>query len=653
MTGPVRSLINADGSSFNDELPELRVALAALPNPDRMVYRDQNALDVARHEATRILVVAGPGSGKTFLFLERIKYWLSLDEHSEIYVATFVRKLVTDLQHDIRESLATTDQRRVTVTSLHQLARSFIERNHGTSTHRFRAHVGVIAWPWVDLVWADVLQFRNDLNRSNYPIDDLETQFHTGKYRSEPEWVDLLRLYSELRRLYNAVGFADMIVLAREAVEENPELIRHVLWIVDEYQDFNAAEDQLVREVTHSAVGVLVAGDDEQALYLQLKASHPEIIISYYSGTEFANAMLPYCSRSSYHVCQVASSFIEKHRTASSIGKVYLPLTVNLSDQKIRIVGTATPSGAVDFIAKFLEDHKVELDAHVAKFQSGEETEPFLLILSPDRTARYYALDKADENLLALVARWAAQKSGHGFDYRRIATYCAAAWDASDNFALRKVLEYEKVPPEEVHPILTAALNDDCFLSQVDSDLISGAVLKSKNVAFIIGGDSLVSSDKVARLAALVEVDDPDRLMHELAQDPIGTATVSSEAELAAAHPTADKLSPVELMSMIGAKGLSAKHVIIIGCDNVNMSRTTPLTFFVALTRARRSLQIITALKARGKGPHSFLGDLPDDNCEYYWYKKSTRDAERLASFAAYVQKFGQLARMAAKFKKP
>lgn len=32
--------------------------------------------------------------------------------------------------------------------------------------------------------------------------------------------------------------------------------------------------------------GVLIAGDDEQALYQQLKQSLPEIIISYYEGEQ-------------------------------------------------------------------------------------------------------------------------------------------------------------------------------------------------------------------------------------------------------------------------------------------------------------------------------------------------------------------------------
>jgi superfamily I DNA/RNA helicase len=155
-------------------------------------------------------------------------------------------------------------------------------------------------------------------------------------------------------------------VLAREVVEERPELVIHDLWIIDEFQDFNHAEDHLIRCLTAQAAGVMIAGDDEQALYQQLKASLPEIIVSYYEGTEFGNAMLPYCSRCSYHVCLAASQFIAGGRTSGGIDKVYLPLAVNPEATKVQVVATNTPASALDYIKKFVEDHQEELDAHIA-----------------------------------------------------------------------------------------------------------------------------------------------------------------------------------------------------------------------------------------------------------------------------------------------
>ena len=98
-----------------------------------------------------------------------------------------------------------------------------------------------------------------------------------------------------------------------------------------EYQDFNRAEDHLVRAITTTALGLLLAGDDEQALYEQPKASLSEMLIGYYDNPSFANAMLPYCSRCGYYVCLAADAFIARHRSRGAIAKVWVPRTPSMS----------------------------------------------------------------------------------------------------------------------------------------------------------------------------------------------------------------------------------------------------------------------------------------------------------------------------------
>lgn len=102
------------------------------------------------------------------------------------------------------------------------------------------------------------------------------------------------------------------------------------------------------------------------------------------------------------------------------------------------------------------------------------------------------------------------------------------------------------------------------------------------------------------------------------------------------------KMGAVELMTIVGSKGLSADHVIIIGFDNVNMSWITKNAFYVAMTRARKSLHILTALKSGGaRQAHDFLDQMPDDYTEYFSYKKSNQTKNQLQGkqgFKNYLQ---------------
>src|SRR5690242_517625 len=105
-------LLNEGGDCF-ENLNEAEEKLDALSNENRVAYRDFNARAIAEADAAELLVVAGPGAGKSHLFISRIEHWLARSDGKSVYVATFVRKLINDLKADIRSRLSEEDQERV------------------------------------------------------------------------------------------------------------------------------------------------------------------------------------------------------------------------------------------------------------------------------------------------------------------------------------------------------------------------------------------------------------------------------------------------------------------------------------------------------------------------------------------------------------
>src|SRR5262249_5676352 len=137
--------------------------------------------------------------------------------------------------------------------------------------------------------------------------------------------------------------------------------------------------------------------------------------------------------------------------------------------------------------------------------------------------------------------------------------------------------------------------------------------------------------EKVEALAQHIQVTNLKLLKQDLEKDAMDKQRIEAmehqdeeEAELEEIQ--VKQMSAVELMTIVGSKGLSADHVIIIGFDNVNMNWVTSNAFFVATTRARRSLHIVTALKAGGAAiPHVFLDHLPDCDLQFSRYTKGNR----------------------------
>jgi hypothetical protein len=269
---------------------------------------------------------------------------------------------------------------------------------------------------------------------------------------------------------------------------------------------------------------------------------------------------------------------------------------------------------------------------------TGAETDPYLLILSPQRdVSAYYRA--AGDRLLEIVAEWRLETEGPGPDYFRVLTYLTYARYPDANLACRKVLFHEGVADEVAHALLGAALAGETSLNERGGQEIERARSVAAHVRSTIES-TLGAQDKADRLAELIVVDDVRSLSSDLERQPIELQDSSSSDEEEIW--TAGAISPVDLMTMIGAKGLSADHVIVIGFDDVNMAPISPQLFFVAMTRARHSLHLVTSLRARGASlPHQFLRHLPPAHCRYS--KRTARTTTDLGDLDAYLGWFDSI----------
>ena len=177
----LRHLINADGSRFDTgEMASIRSALAAFSQEERESYRNANAATIASHPCNKLLIVSGPGTGKSYLFIERIKHWLKQNDSATVFVTSFVRKLVADLKQDI-DQLPEEQKTRVTVSTLHSFARSVVEQNHGTSEWGFAPYFRIIGQSWKDVVWNDACSLTGQ-EIGEFTRKEFEKQMYENKF---------------------------------------------------------------------------------------------------------------------------------------------------------------------------------------------------------------------------------------------------------------------------------------------------------------------------------------------------------------------------------------------------------------------------------------------------------------------------------------
>ncbi|MCH8877937.1 MAG: ATP-dependent helicase [Chloroflexi bacterium] len=228
----------------------------------------------------RKIVVGGPGTGKTFLFKQL------LEEKSNALTLTFVNSLVEDLSLEL---LGLSEVR-----TLHGFARSVLTKAVANDVKIFPKLSKVIR------------QDAEILLRDNVDFDSI-----FNMRADEPEPIEF---YRRRRIYYEHYGFSDVVYGAVRYFEENPDAIpKYSQIVVDEFQDFNALEVALI-DLLASCSPVLLAGDDDQALYGNLKSASAGYIRERHSDTEseYESFTLPYCSRSTRVIVDAANDIVNR-----------------------------------------------------------------------------------------------------------------------------------------------------------------------------------------------------------------------------------------------------------------------------------------------------------------------------------------------------
>lgn len=189
---------------------------------------DEEQLAAVNSEEKQLLIVAGPGSGKTTVLTRRIAH------------------LISDKNLKPENCLAITFTRRAAQEMRTRLAKLLGERAKDLAIHTFHS-----------------LCF--NILKENYEAAGLNPDF---RVMSEQE----KELCTDPKLLENTLNFDELITLTVKLLEENPEITncyreRFQYVSVDEYQDIDENQYKLIRLLVPTDGRICVIGDPNQAIY--------------------------------------------------------------------------------------------------------------------------------------------------------------------------------------------------------------------------------------------------------------------------------------------------------------------------------------------------------------------------------------------------
>ena len=259
------------------------------PNPQQ-----QEAIHITEGP---LLIIAGPGSGKTFTLVERIYHLIS--EHDippeRLFVSTFTEKAAAELITRVSSRLAadniTVNLNEMYIGTFHSICLRFLEENREftrlqrgfTVLDRFdqqyflyqrlsdyeeiegSEHI-INSRGWRGA--ANLMTWVNKVSEEALDPEDLLNA-------PEPEVQALGRCYQQYQTHLKEDNYLDFSTIQLEALrllEGHPEILNEIrdkiqYLMVDEYQDTNTIQERILFKLADPDFNLCVVGDDDQGLY--------------------------------------------------------------------------------------------------------------------------------------------------------------------------------------------------------------------------------------------------------------------------------------------------------------------------------------------------------------------------------------------------
>jgi len=246
-----------------------------------------------------LLIIAGPGSGKTMTLVERIVYLIVEKEvnPTEILVSTFTEKaakeLITRVSNRTLELGVSINLNEMYIGTLHSLFLRLLKENREftrlkrnfkmldqfdqdyllyQNLYQFREIDGIeLVYGERSPVWTKATTLSKYINKV---IEEM-VPFKELLNSSESEMVALgkvVEIYSELLTENNVIDFSNIQAETVKLFNNHPEVLEQIqeqikYVMVDEYQDTNTIQEYLILKLCENHNRLCVVGDDDQGLY--------------------------------------------------------------------------------------------------------------------------------------------------------------------------------------------------------------------------------------------------------------------------------------------------------------------------------------------------------------------------------------------------
>src|SRR2546421_1956287 len=289
-----------------------------------------------------LLILAGPGSGKTRVITHRIAYMVQQENISpwRILAVTFTNKAAREMRERLEKLVGINESKEMMIGTFHAICarvlrieadylaplglnRSFVIQDASDQTSLVKQAIRDLN---LDEKQHRPLAIQAAISRAKNDLQSPDQMAELAAKYTEEVAARVYKHYQKLLRADNSVDFDDLLVLTEQLWRREPDVLRkyqqrwHYIH-VDEFQDCNLPQYKLIRllgfgtDERHEGLGnVCVVGDDDQMIYTWRGASAENVQRFERDFPQTKIILLEQNYRSTQNILDAAQNVVQRNR---------------------------------------------------------------------------------------------------------------------------------------------------------------------------------------------------------------------------------------------------------------------------------------------------------------------------------------------------
>src|SRR5579885_3455068 len=308
----------------NNNQPSLIGNICMIESQDLLAGLNEPQREAVTTTEGPVLILAGPGSGKTRVITHRIAYLVREKDVSpwRILAVTFTNKAAKEMRERLERLVGLNESKEMHIGTFHAICARVLraEADYLVPLGLNRSFVIFDTDDQASLLKQAIKAL--DLDEMQNPEQMAERAM---KYIEEVA-ARVYKQYQRLLRANNGVDFDDLLMLTERLWRTEPEVLRRYQqrWQyihVDEFQDCNLPQYKLIRllgygtDERHEGLGnVCVVGDDDQMIYTWRGASAENVVRFEQDFPRRKLVLLEQNYRSTQNILDAAQNVVQRNR---------------------------------------------------------------------------------------------------------------------------------------------------------------------------------------------------------------------------------------------------------------------------------------------------------------------------------------------------